>query len=66
MEYFFNSDRKMRSSGTNLYAQVLENTEECSTPAGELGSCRSLTSCVQEEFMDDYETFLKYFCSIGR
>lgn len=43
-----------------------ENTEECTTPDGEIGSCRSLPTCVQAEFVDDYEIFLKYFCSIGR
>jgi hypothetical protein len=56
----------MRPRGTNFYVQVPENAEECITPDGEMGSCRTLASCVQEEFMDDYQTFIKYFCSIGR
>ncbi|XP_021926136.1 inter-alpha-trypsin inhibitor heavy chain H3-like isoform X2 [Zootermopsis nevadensis] len=46
--------------------EVLENAEKCTTPDGEIGFCRTMPSCVQEEFMDDYQTFIKYFCSIGR
>jgi hypothetical protein len=51
---------------TSVYVQVHENAEECTTPDGEIGSCSTLASCVQAEFKDDYETFLKYFCAIGR
>ncbi|KAJ4439313.1 hypothetical protein ANN_07435 [Periplaneta americana] len=46
--------------------QVTENTEECATPGGEPGNCRIFASCVQSDFLDDYQVFLKFFCPIGR
>jgi hypothetical protein len=58
--------KKKRSRGTHFYVQVSEGVEECTTPGAEKGSCHTLASCVQEEFVDDYQTFIKYFCSIGR
>jgi hypothetical protein len=67
LDYCCNSDINMTQSGTSFFfSQVPGNTGECTTPDGEIGSCRSLPTCVQAEFVDDYETFLKYFCSIGR
>ncbi|GFG33644.1 hypothetical protein Cfor_01525 [Coptotermes formosanus] len=48
------------------YLEVHEHAGECTTPDGEMGSCYTLASCVQAEFKDDYGTFLKYFCAIGR
>jgi hypothetical protein len=51
---------------TTVCMQVHEHAGECTTPDGEMGSCYTLASCVQAEFKDDYGTFLKYFCAIGR
>ncbi|XP_069702837.1 inter-alpha-trypsin inhibitor heavy chain H3-like [Periplaneta americana] len=76
LDYFDSEDRLIVANNTDnsTYVvvkvpsspEVTENTEECATPGGEPGNCRIFASCVQSDFLDDYQVFLKFFCPIGR
>ena len=46
--------------------QVPDTRDECVTADGEHGSCRIMSTCVQSDFLDDYQAFLGFFCPIGR
>ncbi|KAJ9584063.1 hypothetical protein L9F63_021600 [Diploptera punctata] len=53
-------------TGIILNSEVPDSNDGCSTPDGESGSCRIMSTCVQADFVDDYQMFLTYFCPIGR